>query len=300
MVKIIGILAFLALVEAGCSNANREQELQRQLSQVQAADSTMREGIADRDKYMEQVMTAVNESYASLEKARVREGGVAERATGVEGSAKKTNVVTREDLLKDLREISSTLQENRKRIGTLQSKNRSNGRQLAGLDTLIENLKVSLKEREESIAQLQGRIQGLEANVAENTRTIAGKDSLLDLRLKAINTAYYVIGTRDELKRKGIISDAGGFLWGLLGSTTVLADSLDESRFSPVDRTKGQLIQVDGKIDQILPKRIAGTFAMAGSDSALTIISPEKFWQQRYLVIVVEGRERRSDVVQGG
>jgi predicted nucleic acid-binding Zn-ribbon protein len=271
----------------GCSNKEREEELQKQLAQVRAADSTLQVGITDRDKFMEQVMAAVNESYANLEKARVREGGLAERATGVEGTAKTSSVATRDDLLKDLREISTTLEGDRKRIGALQLKNRSYGKQLAGLDTLIENLKGSLRTRETSIAQLQFRIQGLEANVAENVKTIAVKDSTIQSQTRTLNTAYYVIGTKDELKKKGIITDEGGFLWGLLGSTTVMSDSLDDSAFAPLDRTKEQSIQVRGKIDQILPKRSPDTFAVQGSDSALTIISPQKFWQQRYLVIVV-------------
>lgn len=287
MKTAIGAMALLLILVAGCTNREQEAQLQQKLAQMQSSDSTLQQGISDRDKYMEQVIAAVNESYANLEKARALEGGVAKRAGGVEGSSTISSVVTKETLLGNLREISSTLKENRAKIGSLQSKNRSFARQIQGLDTLIESLKASIAEREQSIAQLQARIQGLEDNVAENTRTISTKDSVIDTQQKTINTAFYVIGTKDELEKKGIITDQGGFLWGLLGSTTVLTDSIDESEFQPIDRTTSQLIKVNGKIDQILPSRTAGTFATDQTGSALTIVSPDKFWRQKYLVIVV-------------
>ncbi len=285
MKTIVGAAALLVLFVAGCSN--REQELQQKLSQVQASDSTLQQGITDRDKYMEQVIAAVNEAYLNLEKARVMEGGVAKRAGSVEGSSTMTNVVTKENLLGNLRDISATLKQNRTKISALQAKNRSFAKQIDGLDTLIETLKASIAEREQSIAQLQAQVQGLQANVAENVRTIAGKDSVIDSQRKTMNTAFYVVGTKDELKKKGIITDEGGFLWGLLGSTTVLTDSIDQSQFEPIDQTTNQSIRVNGKIDEILPNRTAGTFATEQNGTALTILSPDKFWRQKYLVIVV-------------
>lgn len=282
----IGVIALFVILVSGCGN--REQELQQRISQLQTSDSTMQQGISDRDKYMEQVIAAVNDAYTNLEKARVMEGGVAKRSGGVEGSSTMTNVVTRDNLLNNLRDISTALKENRKRIGALQSQSRGYSKQIAGLDTLIDNLKASIAEREESIAQLQARVQGLEANVAENTKTIAHKDSVIDDQRKTINTAYYVVGTKDELEKKGIITNEGGFLWGLLGSTTVLSDSVSTASFEPIDGTTNQSIHVNGTIDEILPSRTEGTFATDETGSALTILRPSKFWQQRLLVIVVK------------
>ncbi len=287
MKTMIGVVALFVIFISGCSNRDREQQLQQQLSQIQSTDSTLQQGITDRDKYMEQVIAAVNESYANLEKARVMEGGVAKRSGGVEGSAAMTNVVTKENMLSNLREISNKLKENRRRIGALQSQNKSFARKVDGLDSLIETLKTSIAEREQSIAQLQAQVQGLQDNVAENTRTISRKDSVIDDQKKTINTAFYVIGTKDDLEKRGIITDQGGFLWGLLGSTTVLTDSIDESEFQPIDRTTNQSIRVNGKIDEILPNRNATSFSTDQTGTALTILSPDKFWRQKYLVIVV-------------
>jgi hypothetical protein len=92
-------------------------------------------------------------------------------------------------------------------------------------------------------------------------------------------------------KNKGIITDEGGFLWGLLGSTTIASSGIDPSYFTALDKTKDQKIQVQGKIDEVLPRRNPSFFAMAqpkenDNHSELTIVSPEKFWQDNYVVIV--------------
>jgi hypothetical protein len=156
---------------------------------------------------------------------------------------------------------------------------------------MITNLKTSLREREESIAQLEARVQGLETSVAEKTRQIAQKDETIEMQRTTLNTAYVAIGTRDELKEKGIIAEEGGFLWGLLGSTTVMTSDVDGSQFTPIDKTKDLKFHVTGRIDEILPRRKAEVFATAEDDkenSELTIVSPDKFWKQNYLVIVVD------------
>jgi hypothetical protein len=283
----VGIFVLMIVLLAGCNK--REQELQKQLSQVQVSDSTKQQNIIERDKYMEQVILAVNEANQNLQKARLVEGGIAHRTPGVEGASTITNVTTRDNLLVNLRDISTALKENRRKIGALQMQNKKFGAQMASLDTMIETLKTSIQERETSIAQMQARIQGLETNVAENNRTIVTKDSVIGNQIKTINTGFYVVGTREALKKKGIITEQGGFLWGLLGSTTVLTDSLESSGFMPIDVKANQPILVDGKIDQILPNRNASTFETDKNGSTLNILNPDKFWRERYLVIVVGG-----------
>ena len=68
---------------------------------------------------------------------------------------------------------------------------------------------------------------------------------------------------RHELEEKGIIKDEGGFLWGLLGSTTTLAPGFDERLFKPMNKEVNTAIQVNGKIDEILPRRSVQSYSAA-------------------------------------
>ncbi len=275
------------LLVVGCNND--KEELQKQLADAQNARTSLQQDITDRDAYYEQVMKSVNEVYTDLEKARIKEGELKKKGADLEGPAQYTNAQSRDRLIQNINEIGTSLQENRKKIASLQVRMKNFKGQIAGLNSLIENLKASIQEREQSITQLQAKVEGLQATMAEKTKLIEDRDMMISDQQHTLNTAFYVVGTRDELRKKGIISDEGGFLWGLLGSTTVMNTGFDPSEFTPIDKTKDQTIAVDGKIAEILPRRSTDLFAATQKEenlSELTITSPGKFWQEHYLVIV--------------
>ena len=91
---------------------------------------------------------------------------------------------------------------------------------------------------------------------------------------------------------KGIITKNGGFLWGLLGSTDVLSGSIDTTQFQPMDKTAEQTIHLQGKVDEILPQRSVDSYTESTDpdqkNSDLQIVEPNKFWQHKYLVVVLD------------
>lgn len=288
--KGLTLVAVLSTVLVfGCTN--NEEQLKKQISEIQTERTNLQQSIAERDAYFDDVMHGINDVYADLEQARSKEALVKQHTGVTEGPAHFTNADARQKLMQNISDIGNALKESRKRIADLQSKVKSVNGKMAGLTALIDNLKVSLQEREASIAQLELRVSGLEGTILEKTKVITEKEGTIEQQQKEMNTAFYVVGTRDELKKKGIINDEGGFLWGLLGSTTIMASGVDGSQFMPIDKTKDQKLQVSGKIDEILPRRSPDLFATVHQEtgsSELTIVSPEKFWQEKYLVIVVD------------
>ncbi len=195
-------------------------------------------------------------------------------------------------MIQNISEVGATLKENREKISKLEARMKTFKGEMAGLNKLVESLKLTLQEREQSIAALETSVKGLEATVAEKTTTIAEKEAVIEGQQKEMNTAYMIVGTRDELKERGVITDEGGFLWGLLGSTTVMASGVDRSMFTAIDKTRDHTIPIDGEVKEILPHRSNDYFAMGeqplGNGSSLTITRPDGFWQNDYLVIVVD------------
>lgn len=272
----------------GCNN--KEEELQNQIAQMKADQASLETNLSERDKYFDEIMNAVNDVYADLEAARAKEAKLVER-TGTEGPVQIANVETRQKLLQNISDIGTTLKENRKKIADLQSKMKSYGGQIANLNKLVANLNETLVEREQSIAMLESRVQGLESTVAEKAILISEKENTIEEQKRAINTAYYVAGTSNELESRGIITDEGGFLWGLLGSTTLMASGVDQSYFKAIDKTREETIHVQGRIKEVLPRRSESFYATTepeGNLSTLKILQPEKFWQDKYLVIIVD------------
>ncbi|MBI5473056.1 MAG: hypothetical protein HY961_12000, partial [Ignavibacteriae bacterium] len=248
----------------------------------------LKHNLQERDQYIDDVMRSINEVYASLEEARTKEGKLTKGA-GSEGPITFRNATSREAMVNNINEIGTTLKENRKRIVGLQQSIRKYNGKIKSLNDMVENLQHSLEEREQAIASFESRVQGLEADVATKTQTITEREAVISDQLKTINTAFYVIGTRDELEQKGIITDEGGFL-GFIGSTTIMASGIDQSAFTPIDRTSAQTIEVKGEIDEILPPRKETFYTRTenSDQSQLSITQPERFWQDKYLVIVVD------------
>ena len=99
----------------------------------------------------------------------------------------------------------------------------------------------------------------------------------------------------------GVINNQGGFLWGWLGATTTIANGFDPKFFKPIDNSSPTTIQVNGQIDEIVPKRAEACFhegTLDGGQSTLTISDPQMFWKQKYLVIVTD-RPGTSAVLAG-
>ncbi len=295
MKNLLWIVPIL-IVLAGCQNKNPEME--QKLADLQNQNRQLSQEVSSRDEYVETVTQTVNAVYANLETVRAKEKLLLHQANEMEAKKKLTNQEVRVNLLRQISEIDSNLQNNRKSVANLQSKINNYKTQYVGLKAMVANLKQTITEREQSIAELELRVQGLESQISEKTRLITQRDSIIDkqhsligTQQTKITTSFYVIGTRRDLEQKGIIKKEGGFLWGLLGATTVLANGFDTRYFNPINKYSDTTIQIDGSIDEIVPKRNVEFYRQAAIDrkhSMLTIGEPRSFWQDNYLVIITD------------
>ncbi len=287
---ILFVTLVFALMIGGCDKT-KEHELQAQLDKNQTDRMALQDALKDREEFVDQILKSVNDIYADLEKVGAKEKGI---MPGEKGSAEipwVSSKETRDGFLKSIDEIGNTLKDNRKKLNDLQARVRSYRGEVKNLTALIDKLKVTLAEREESIAQMKANIEGLQKTVTEQTALVSEKEKVIGEQTKAINTVYYVAGTRKDLENKGILIEEGGFLWGLLGSTTTLARDVDLSEFTPLDKTSDQTIHVTGKIDDILPHRKSDYYATVNdgnNGSDLKILRPERFWQGNTLVVVLD------------
>jgi hypothetical protein len=275
----------ILLVFTGCNQSeleNKNKELQQQL--------------AAKDQYIEEVSSSINEIHNQLESTWAMENKVILQSFAREGSKAPSHLQVKQQILNRISDIDSILAANRKKLSNLQNRLKSAATQYAGLQKMVDGLKATLEEREKTLADLQARVKSLESEVTEKTRVITAREATIDdqsiqlnERTRQMNTVYYVVGKKDELKGKGIITEEGGVLWGLLGSTTVLAGNFNSDLFLKMDKTKEAQIDVPGKIAEIIPKRDAGSYSMeetSGGRTILKIVNSDQFWKVNRLVIV--------------
>lgn len=294
--KVVSLVVLSCALIWGCNN--RAEELEKQNANLQSSNHQLTQDLTERDSYVDNVTQSINEVYSSIETVQAKERSLLKETSELESGKKLTRQEMRAKLLDKITVIHTTLVNNQKTVADLQTKVNSFKSQYAGLKKMVVNLKKTLEERELAIADLTQRVQSLESDVAEKTRVIGEKDLVindqsnkLNAQHQQITTAYYIAGTRNELEKKGIIKKEGGFLWGLLGSTTMLASGFDDKYFKPINKIEDMTIQVKGKIDEVLPKRNEEFYKkaeMADNQSTLTIAEPNNFWQEKYLVIITD------------
>jgi hypothetical protein len=283
--KYTPLFIILALFAWGC----RDKEMEQQVVTLQGQNQELNNNISSQEAYIDEVVASINKIYEETEQARTSEKSLLSEAKGFEGGAKLTKAEVRTQLVDRIASIRGTLHENSEKLAAIQKKLNQSKKQYASLQTMVTNLKKTVDEREQSIAALQVRVTSLEGEVAEKSTMVAARDSVIGVKDKEIATVYYVIGTKKELEKMGIIHDEGGFL--SIGETTVLASGLDKRLFKPIDMQNDRIFHVEGKIDEILPKRNPEFYKqekVSTSESLLTVAQPERFWQDKYLVILVD------------
>ena len=287
MVKYIALMAVAVLV--GCTD--RTDQLEKQNAELRNKSSELSADLSSRDSYIDTVTQSINDIYANLEGMRSKEKMIVSETNAIESGKKMTNRDVRERILGQLTVIDSTMKGNRKKLADLQTRVGSYKTQFAGLKKMVANLKKTIEDREQAIAALEQKVHGLETDLTEKTRIVTEKDSVITVQTTRINTAYYIIGKRSDLEQKGIITKDGGFLWGLLGSSTIMASGVNPKFFTPINRVEERTIQVNGKIDEVIPKRSAEFYTKTlvdNNQSMLTIAEPNAFWQDKYLVIITD------------
>ena len=283
----IFLISSIVVLLAGCGT--REKELEQQNAHLQSESDSLKGMVAERDRYFDEIVASINEVYADLETAKKDEEQIRMQSQGDEATMSVTATASREQLLQQLEKIGSVLDDNRAKITSLEKKVRALQRDQKGLNEMVDNLKVQLAEREEKITMLEANLRGLENDLVAKSKVIIERDSVIASREEELNTVYYIAGTRSELEEKGILSEEGGFLWGLLGSTPVVANGVDESLFNRLDVRDEWVITVDGEIEELVPKRNEQYYMSTSTQdehSNLEILDGERFWQERYLVII--------------
>src|SRR3989440_11776486 len=277
MTKLKLTLAALVFVVAACGTS---AETERKLAELEQAN-------AQKDSLMQEVALSsrlLSDINVEIAKVKVRGRLNVSSESPVTASsdtliAKLRYVVTR------VRETESQLSQSRQRIKNLTNLSDS---LRATLDSTASNLQAVIATQKQTIDLLTDQVNTL---TAEN---VALRDSL--------STGYYVIGTRAELKKKGILTEQGGgrvlFILWRTGKTLQPARNLDPSLFTAIDtRQVTQIPLPSGKreyrvaslqdLSYIAEQREHNVYSGV---SNLTITSPADFWRtSKFLIIILEG-----------
>src|SRR5438093_9822388 len=204
----------LALVAACGTSA----ETERKLAELETANS-------QKDSLMQEVAISsrlISDVNAELAKAKIRNSRLHVSSESPITASNDTLLARLRYVVTRVRETETALNESRQRIKSLTSLSDS---LRAAYDSTVGNLQSVIASQKTTIDLLTDQVSTLSA---EN---VALRDSL--------STGYYIVGTRDELKKKGILTEQGGgrvlFVLWRTGKTLQPARNLDPSLFTAID-----------------------------------------------------------------
>lgn len=248
--------------------------------------------LTQRNAELDEMMGTFNEVQEGFRKINAAESRVdLQRGTITENATS-----AKEQIASDIEFITKQMEENRAQIAKLQSMLKSSKNSSAQLKKAVEALTQELASKQQRIEELQAelaskniRIQELDAAVsglsaekenltAENeakAKTVAEQD-------KDLNSAWFVFGTKSELKSQKILQ-----------SGDVLKDAnFNKDYFTQIDIRTTKEIKLYSKRADLLTTHPTGSYELVKDDKGqliLKITNPKEFWSvSKYLVIQVK------------
>jgi hypothetical protein len=235
-------------------------------------------------------------TFGEIEKniALIKEKGNIISTNSSTGELSRNN---KQQILDDIKYINTLLEQNKKKIASLNGQLSKSGGTIKGLQSTIAGLEASVKQSESDIAELKAtlltrkfEIDQLNTEKTELQVAVVQKDEKINTQTYEMNKAFYACGTYKELKAKGLLTKEGGFIG--LGKTKTIAASFPDSSFKQIDVTVTKSILVNSKNAKLISEHPANSYQMIRDKDkkieSIEITDPAEFWKiSKYAVVEI-------------
>ena len=283
MKKLFFIVCCAALLVTGCKDGQNSPES----ANVHLADS-LNEVIAQRDSEINDMMGTFNEVQEGLRQIGEAEGRVALAKSG-EGTSSK------QKMKEDIQFIAAQMKKNKELIAKLQKKLEGSSLNATQLKKTIEGLQAQLVEKEKQlqvlreeldkkdihIMELDESVNNLNTNVSNLKNESQKKTETINAQDKQLNTAWYVFGTKKELKGQRILENG-----------KVMNGNFNKNYFTKIDIRNTTEIKLYSKSVKLMTAHPSSSYTLvrdANKQYTLRITNPQIFWStSKYLVVLVK------------
>ena len=282
--KKLFILAVGAFAMASC---NQEAVKKAEAVATQQRDS-LEQIIAQKDNEINDMMTTLSDIEEGL-----REITEAQSRVVLAKQGEGTN--TKQRIKENMQFIQAAMKQNKELINKLKQQVRESSvkgtelkkiidnltQQMETKDKQLQTLREELDRKDIHIAELDEKVADLNTNVTNLTADNTEKQQTINTQDKALHTAWFVFGTKKELKEQNILS-----------SGEVLRSNFNKNYFTKIDIRIDKEIKLYSKSAEILTSHPASSYTLqrdANKQYVLRITNPEAFWAtSKYLVILVK------------
>ena len=277
------------LVLGACTQKDESEEAHKQAI-ADASKVELQNAVADRD----QLFLLVNEISQGMDQIKALENILTVNST-VNGETPSQ----REQIQADIASIQKALQEGREKLAELEKKlnssNLTNNNLRNTIATLrnqidsqaseIETLKSSLTAANNRIGELNTAVDSLNTTVTTVTeQKDKAEQQSVDLA-NELNTCYYAVGSKKELKENGIIET------GFLRKTKIMEGDFDRNFFTTADKRTLTTIPLHSNKAKVLTNQPESSYVIEdqGGQKVIRVTNPDSFWSlSNYLVVQID------------
>ena len=282
MKKILFLVA-CTLSLGACNTGGQQDAIQQERDSLQRI-------INEKDMELDDIMGTFNEVQEGIRRINEAEG----RVTIADGSPESAS--TRDVIHENMEFIQQAMQQNREMIAQLQEKLKNSSikgtkmqktieslqAQIDAQAARIQELEASLAEKDALIEAQGDAIAGLSNNVASLTEENKAKAEKMQQQDKELNTAWFVFGTKSELKEQKILTKGD----------VLKSGDFNKDYFTKIDIRYDKDLKFYSKNAQLLSTHPAGSYQLTKDKKGeyeLHITDPQKFWSvSKYLVVLVK------------
>lgn len=289
MRKIVSIIAASLLILTACNHKTNNSAGE---SQVPTTSDSLRQALADQDSLLA-LMNDVADGMAQIKQME----NILSAPTTILGNESNDR---RDQIRNDMLVIQQALQLRRDRLAELEKKLQGSSANNATLQKSIATLKEQITTQESTIEGLRSElekanihIEKLTANVDSlNTEVSAVTAAKVQAEQTAtnlsneLNTCYYAIGSKHELKEHKLIET------GFLRKTKILPDDFEQSYFTTADKRTLTAIDLHSNKAKVLTNQPVDSYTIEeapNGNKILRVQNPARFWSlSNFLVIQID------------
>lgn len=178
-----------------------------------------------------------------------------------------------------------------KNVKNLRQVDNADYEQIHKLEMEVRDMARAIVARDNEIGALHQMVIGEGIDIAVLANAYFEQSVYNDVLKEIINTAFFIAGTKKQLKEMGILDMEGGFIG--IGRVKALSDDASLEFMTPIDIDKTNIIELDGKKAELITPHPTDSYTISYNkeedNSLLTINNKLHFWQETdYLVIDIK------------
>lgn len=283
----ITILLLLSFNSCGFKSSDYKA-LQAQNDSLLRAKHQMQEEI---DGYF----SAMNQIEQNIEKIKETQGVLTSQPVGEELDSD-----ARMKINDDLMYLNELLKTNKEELAQLKAKIKRSSFKSEELERSLARITKALEEQTTKVALLQAdlaakdslitalgsTVEDMGKNIEDLKADVSQKETKITEQDETIHTAWYVFGTRKELKEQNIVTSDGFF-----SQKRVLQSDFNKNYFVRIDARKTKSIPLYSTRAKILTSHPKSSYTLEKENDnyVLIITDTKEFWSiSKYLVIEVD------------